>query len=436
MSPSAGERGVGGPGRRRPVPPAPGRRPQHRPGRDDDGEGGGGPLDLGRDSEQGGRGVVDGPVGELDLEARPAPVGRLDDGVDLVAALGVAQMEDAAHAGGLCGDAQVVDRLGLQNDPEGLGVVQQAGGAGAQERERQGRVRQVPLGGLDERSARAKARRPGRLVLHQEQPRREVVQLGDHGVRGMAPGDLAHASAHRGQGGRLGHQTRVGREERPEPARVAAGPAHQRIIVLAHFVDIGHDRLGGVIGLQVEPAGPAPADHPGDVVGDRRLGAGRRFQGVVEKAAERGRCRRGPALGQAHGAHGQVPHSPGAGVPAGVLLRRGGAGEDELPPGAPVVDGVADGVPHARDRLPLVEEPGGRPVQQETGIGRGQRHDRRVLVQADLGGRHPARGLRLAAGAGALDDNGPARPQRPRQLAVHRAGKIGAHARHPMRGRE
>src|SRR5438093_492279 len=92
-------------------------------------------------------------------------------------------------------------------------------------------------------------------------------------------------------------------------------------------------------------------------------------------------------------------------MPWHVVARRGRAGEDELPRQTSVVDGSTHRVPESWNPLPLVDEPRCWAGEDQSGIQRRGLFGAR-LVEQDLTGRPPPRGLRLSASLDTLDEDG------------------------------
>ena len=137
-----------------------------------------------------------------------------------------------------------------------------------------------------------------------------------------------------------------GSQQAPDRGRVVLDSAHQRYVQPNDLIQIITHRRTGLFFIQVEI--PRPPSHTGERrdVPQSHIGTMQsRSSTALEKRTQRDGPGRVPHLDERHGPHQNPANSAHASVTGGVILRRRGTGEDELPRADPVITLPADQVP-------------------------------------------------------------------------------------------
>ena len=317
---------------------------------------------------------------------------------------------------------EVADDKRLEEQPVEAQITEQPPWSRTEGRNGQRRVDEVPFRRRAQPGPRAETDRPCRLVLQDEQAL-ECVEVGAHGFpveRVLAP----RVCGERGQR-RLGRRvSSQGHQQPADPGRVPP-TATGGDVSAANLVEVVAHELLRVRQSGVVDAGPAAAAGVLDQLREGRVAGRCRHRIPCQQAPERHGPARSAALEQRHRTHEDPGDATGAGVAGGVVGWHGRAREDEAARSAPGVARPAHVVPDRRHGLPLVQQPGLGPLEQE--FRTHGRHAARIGidVEQDFACGLALSGGGLAAGARPLDDYGGDRPQPIRQRGVHDSWPVG-----------
>lgn len=134
-------------------------------------------------------------------------------------------------------------------------------------------------------------------------------------------------------------------------------------------------------------------------------------------------------LGERHRPHRKKRESARSRVAIDVIGRHRRTREDELTRSLTLVDSPANVVPDRRLDLPLVQQPGNRPVQHQRRIDTRRSERLRVDVEQHHAARPPPGRLGLAARLGAFDDHGAHSIESATQLIIDNSWQVA----HPSR---
>ena len=175
---------------------------------------------------------------------------------------------------------------------------------------------------------------------------------------------------------------------------------------------------------QVELSWPSPSAHQRGHVAQAGAGASRGARRAGEEPCQRDFSRGVPRLEQRHRTHPDPAQPARTGVAGHVVggLRR--SSQDEQPAVAAGVAGMANVVPNCGQRLPLVEQPRRRALQQGGRLHCAYRAGVDVGVKADRAARKAQPRPRLAAGSRPLQHQPSGRAETSAHLGVHDSGPV------------
>ena len=292
-------------------------------------------------------------LAQLDLERCPAPVGRFDDSVDLQPFLLPVVVHLRVRRLGI--DAQIADDHGLEQKAKELEVGSQAGRRGAQRRNRQRRIDEVPDRHCPQDRPGAQVRRPCRLVFHHHEPFQGVEILGNRvGLQGATVVSNLGRQLRHGYGG--GDVARERSQKTPDLDGVAGLSAYRRYVGAADFVEIGAIRAQDARQRVSDIARPPAGAYKLRNGRDREVGPFRPLFRAIHEPAQRDLPGGASELVKRQRTHAQPGETTGAGMAGDVVGGHGGTGEDELAGHGPPIDRPAHMIPDGRLKLPLVNQ--------------------------------------------------------------------------------